>query len=55
MNGQKEYYEKYWVRENDVSENDVTTSERKNHLLRNTANAATKFWIWDVGGGSSQL
>ncbi len=30
----KEYYEKYWTRENDVSDHDVTTPERKRRFLQ---------------------
>jgi len=29
----KEYYENYWNRDTDVSDNDVTTPERKRRLL----------------------
>ncbi len=30
----KEYYEKYWTRDSDVSDHDVTTPERKRRLLQ---------------------
>ncbi len=48
----KEYYEKYWTRDSDVSDHDVTTPERKRRLLQ-TLNKCCKpgETVLDLGCG----
>ena len=56
MCGQKKYYEKYWTREKDVSDDDVTTSERRNCLLK-TLEKYCKYGdpVLDIGCGWGQF
>lgn len=52
----KEYYEKYWTRDSDVSDHDVTTPERKHRLLQ-TLNKYCKSGetVLDLGCGGGKF
>ncbi len=52
----KEYYEKYWTRDSDVSDHDVTTPERKRRLLQ-TLNKYCKpgETVLDLGCGGGKF
>jgi 2-polyprenyl-3-methyl-5-hydroxy-6-metoxy-1,4-benzoquinol methylase len=56
MGDMKEYYEKYWDRDTDVSDNDVTTPERKQRLLQTLARHIKPGGrVLDLGCGGGQF
>ncbi len=56
MGDVKEYYENYWDRDTDVSDNDVTTPERRRRLLETLAQYLKRGdKVLDLGCGGGQF